>query len=121
MMNACPTITASMPDSLIPTVTTEAFPDVVIAASCPVVVEFSAHSSNFPGFSACQLEVLAAEYQGRLLVAKVNVESEPALAAAFGIRNLPAILLYDQGSPRGLIVGKKTAAQLREWVEGHLP
>ena len=101
-------------------VTTEAFPDAVIAASCPVLVEFSAHSSAPPGFSACQLEALAAKYPGRLLVAKVDVESEPALAAAFGIRALPAILLYDKGSPRELLVGKRTAAQLREWVDGHL-
>lgn len=110
----------STPTSLVTDVSTGEFPTVVVAAALPVVVDFWA-----PWCGPCRqlaplLELLAKEYEGRLLIAKVNVDEEPALAGSFGIKGIPALVFYKAGAPREMITGMRSAADLRQWINGHL-
>ena len=110
----------STPTNLITDVSTDEFPTVVVAATLPVVVDFWA-----PWCGPCRqlapvLEVLSKEYEGRLLIAKVNVDEEPALTSAYGIRGIPAIIFYANGAPREMITGMRSVAELRTWINGHL-
>ncbi len=110
----------STPTSLVTDVSTDEFPTVVVAAALPVVVDFWA-----PWCGPCRqlaplLELLAKEYEGRLLIAKVNVDEEPALAGSFGIKGIPALVFYKAGAPREMITGMRSAADLRQWINGHL-
>lgn len=110
----------SPPLSLVTDVSTDEFPTVVVGAALPVVVDFWA-----PWCGPCRqlaplLELLAKEYEGRLVVAKVNVDEEPALASSFGIKGIPAMVFYKAGTPREMITGMRSAADLRQWINQHL-
>jgi thioredoxin len=105
---------------LITDVTTSEFPLVVVGAELPVLVDFWA-----PWCGPCRqltplLETLAKEYEGRLQIAKVNVDEEPGLATSFGIQGIPALIFYHAGSPREMITGMRSAAELRQWLNQHL-
>jgi len=110
----------SLPSSLVADVSTDEFPTVVVASILPVVVDFWA-----PWCGPCRqlsplLREIAKDYEGRLHVVKVNVDEEPALASSFGIRGIPALVFYKAGTPREMITGMRSAAELRQWINQHL-
>jgi len=81
------------------------FKEQVLDASLPVLVDFWA-----PGCGPCQmmapvLEELAAEYKGRLKVAKVNVAENMELSSQYGIIGVPTLILFKQGEQVESIVG----------------
>lgn len=67
------------------------------------------------------LDKLAAEFAGRLYVAKINVDEEPDLAAYFGIQSIPFVVAFSQGRPVDQFVGLMPEEKLREWVAPLLP
>lgn len=104
-------------------VTAETFHDVVIEGSRarPVLVDFWADWCAPCRSLMPVLAKLADELGGRLLVAKVNTEEEQALAAEFGIRSLPTVQLFRDGRPVDQFMGALPEAQVREFLERHLP
>ena len=62
----------------------------------------------------------AAELEPRLRLAKVNTESEPDVAARFGIRSIPTLILFRQGVEMARVSGSLPAAELRRWIGQHL-
>jgi putative thioredoxin len=67
------------------------------------------------------LASLADAYAGKLIVAKVNTEEEQALAAEYGIRSLPTVQLFKDGQPIDQFMGALPEAQVREFLDRHLP
>lgn len=67
------------------------------------------------------LEKLAAEYDGHFLLAKVNVDQMPTLAAQFRVRSVPSVFLIKDAQPLDGFTGAKTEAELRELLAQHLP
>jgi thioredoxin 1 len=94
--------------SAILTLTDDNFESEVKKASLPVLVDFWA-----PWCAPCKavapiLEELAAEYDGRLIIAKFNVDENQAAPAKFGVRSIPSLVLLKGGEEAGRIVGARS-------------
>ena len=87
----------------------------------PVLVDFWATWCQ-----PCQLLMpilakLADEFQGRFILAKINTEEQQAIAAQFGIRSIPTVKLFRNGAPVDEFMGALPEAQIRDFLEKHLP
>jgi len=93
-------------------VTDSTFEQEVLNANEPVLVDFWADWCGPCHTVSPVIEELAGEYQGRLRVAKVNVDENPEAPARFGIRSIPTLLLFDEGELKETVVGVQTKSQL---------
>lgn len=66
------------------------------------------------------LEELAEEYEGKAYIYKVDVDKEPELARAFGIRSIPTLLFIPMGKEPSMASGAPSKAQLKEKLDGML-
>ncbi len=81
------------------------FEDDVIKSEVPVLVDFWATWCGPCRMVAPVLDELAAEYDGKLKVCKVNVDEERGLAIKYGIMSIPTLLLFKGGEVKDQIVG----------------
>jgi thioredoxin 1 len=110
----------SAPGSLVP-VTGAEWDARVLGAAEPVLVDFWA-----PWCAPCikmepALHDLAGRYPGRLTVATLNVDEEPACAGRYDVLSLPTLMLFKHGEPVARIAGAVKPARLEAVVAPHLP
>ena len=67
------------------------------------------------------LEKLVREYDGQLLLARVNADQQGQISAQFGVRSLPTVVLMKDGQPIDGFVGAQPETAIRELLEKHLP
>ena len=99
------------------------FESVVLDGSFdrPVLVDFWADWCAPCRMLTPVLEKIANDLAGKLVVAKINTEQEQALAAEFGIRSLPTVQLFKSGQPVDQFMGALPEAQVREFLDRHIP
>ena len=66
------------------------------------------------------LDELAASYQGKLTVAKMNVDDNRAIPAKFGIRGIPTLMLFKDGQLAATKVGALNKTQLSAFLDQHI-
>ncbi len=86
-------------------VTTETFEDEVLNSEIPVLVDFWAAWCAPCRQVAPVMDQIAAEYEGSLKVAKIDVDAETDLAGAFGISSIPTIAFFEPGEQPKAVVG----------------
>lgn len=106
-------------------VTTENFESEVIARSMdvPIVIDFWASWCGPCKQLAPMLEDLAKEYDGRFILAKVDIENpmNQQLAGAFGVQSIPFVCAISQGQPVSHFAGVQPEPELRKWLDQFLP
>ena len=86
-------------------VTTQSFEDEVLNSEIPVLVDFWASWCAPCRQVAPVMDQIAAEYEGSLKVAKVDVDAETELAGSFGVSSIPTIALFEPGEQPKAVVG----------------
>lgn len=96
------------------TIDQDNFTTEVIQSDTPVVVDFWAEWCMPCKMVAPVLDQISQDYDGRLKIAKVNVDDNGAIAQKYNIVSIPTLLLFKDGN----VVGQQVGAVPRETIEG---
>lgn len=102
------------------TVTDTSFHDDVIAAEGPVLVDFWAEWCGPCKMIGPALEEISDELDGKVTIAKLNIDENPDAPAQYGVRGIPTMILFKGGAPAATKVGAAPKSQLKGWLEGSL-
>lgn len=105
---------------LIKNVSDASFDADVIQSGQPVLVDYWAPWCGPCKMIAPILEEVAAQYAGRLTVAKLNVDDNQETAAKYGIRGIPTLMLFKNGQAAATKVGALSKSQLTAFLDGAL-
>jgi len=92
----------------------------VLNAKEPVVVDFWAEWCGPCKMIAPALEDIAIELGSKVKIAKLNIDENPELAAQFGVRSIPTLMIFKGGEVADMKVGAAPKTALSHWINGSL-
>ncbi len=101
-------------------ITSDNFDEVVMQSKQPVLVDFWATWCGPCRMLAPVIEELADEYDGKLVVGKIDVDECPELAAEFGVSSIPMVALFQNGEVVQTVVGYRPKEYYVETVNPYI-
>ena len=96
------------------------FGQEVLSANEPVLVDFWAEWCGPCRAIAPVLDELSTELAGKVKIVKLNVDENPGIAAQYGVRSIPTMILFKGGEAADMKIGAGTPkAGLTKWLEAH--
>jgi len=96
------------------------FQSAVLDAGEPVVVDFWAEWCGPCKMIAPALEEISTELGGKVKIAKLNIDENPELAAKYGVRSIPTLIMFKGGEVADMKVGAAPKTALSSWIGGAL-
>lgn len=94
------------------------FASEVLQSAEPVIVDFWAEWCGPCKMIAPSLEELSEQFEGKVKVAKLNLDENPELAAQFGVRSIPTLAMFKAGEVADIKVGAAPKSALESWIKG---
>ena len=102
------------------TVSDAEFEQKVLKSDKPVMLDFWAEWCQPCKMLTPTVEELAGDFEGQILVGKLNVDDNPNTATTYGIRGIPTLLFLKDGKVVQQIVGVKSKAEIKKIIEENL-
>ena len=109
-----------MSNSVVTHTSDAGFENAVLRSEVPVLLDFWAEWCGPCKMIAPILDEIARSYEGKIRVAKLNVDEHQATAAKFNIRSIPTLLLFKDGALIAQKVGAVSRSHLIAFLDGHL-
>jgi len=100
--------------------TDESFEQEVLKSSDPVLVDYWADWCGPCKMIAPVLDEIADEYEGKIRIAKLNIDQNPDTPPRFGIRGIPTLMLFKRGEVEATKVGAVSKSQLTAFIDSNL-
>ena len=108
-----------MSDSIVH-VTDDTFEDTIIKADGPVLVDYWADWCGPCKMIAPILDEIAAEYAGKITIAKLNIDENPGTPPKYGIRGIPTLMIFKAGNVEATKVGAVSKSQLTAFIDSNI-
>lgn len=101
-------------------VTDDSFEQEILKSDGPVLVDYWADWCGPCKMIAPILDEIATEYEGKLKVAKLNIDENPVTPPKFGIRGIPTLMIFKGGNVEATKVGAVSKSQLTAFIDSNL-
>jgi thioredoxin 1 len=101
-------------------VTDDTFETEVLKASDPVLVDYWAEWCGPCKMIAPILDEIANEYNGKIKIAKLNIDDNPQTPPKYGIRGIPTLMLFKDGNVEATKVGALSKSQLTAFIDSNI-
>lgn len=101
-------------------VTDATFEQEVLRSNLPVLVDFWAVWCGPCKMLEPTVEAIAAEYAGKAIVARLNVDDNPETAGRYGIKGIPTLILFKEGEERDRIIGVTPKDKIARMIDQYL-
>jgi len=98
-------------------ITDKSFHEDVLAAEGPVLVDFWAEWCGPCKMIGPSLEEISEELEGKVTIAKLNIDENPDAPGRYGVRGIPTMIVFKGGQPAATQVGAAPKSALKKWIE----
>lgn len=101
-------------------VTDDSFEQDVLNSNVPVLVDFWAEWCGPCKMLSPVLDEVAGQYEGKVIIAKLNIDENPATPQRYGVRGIPTLLLFKDGNIEATKVGALSKSQLTAFIDSSI-